>query len=349
MVNELCTKAFDNPKDSFSGYIAPWALPKENIPIHMKWDDSFKYDTIKVIIPSDISLKEFFNVEKVTIQKDHFIISKLKTHNFFGFTIASSGIPDKAHIQRKITSQFFLNGKQVLSKEFIANIYRPFVTFFEAPKIINITEDVKEPPQVTLKLSGFGKIQIKNEAKKGGVFVPRIDPLYESIIKRMIYTFNDADEEPSIKRDITIDQKFLRETATEFIERVKKGDVPRGADQEAMKLFEEFVSDENNKGKLMTLMSRNIEDKIIEALIFYFEKFPEENVTMPQGNPVMIIDRAQNKINLRFIFTDSMMNEYEPIEAEIQVNDLRKSREPIEIPIKIKWIFEPINPSVECE
>ena len=341
----MCAWAISKPITSFSGYIAPWGLPKENIPLHLKWDPSVTYDCIKINIPPDITLNEFFNVEQVTKIDDNYIVTKLKTPNFFGFTIASKSITIEPHEQKKITITFFLDNKMIFSKDFIANIYRPFVTFVEGPEKVTITEESKESPQISLKLSGFGTIQIRNEVSTGGDFIPKADPLYRAIIRRLISTFGVDEKDEKTEKGITIDQTFLQKTAKEYIERIRKRDFPLDIETEDLKYFQEWVASAENRAKVMDVISKNIESQLVDALLFYFEKYPEESVSMPQGNPVMLIERATQKIIVRFRFRDAMMNEYEPIEFRIEVNDNRKDRkQPLELPIKIKWILEPINP-----
>ena len=84
-------------------------------------------------------------------------------------------------------------------------------------------------------------------------------------------------------------------------------------------------------------------------MLFYFEKYPMDNVQMPQGKPVIFVERATQKVRIRFRYRDAMLNEYKPIEITININDERKNKtRPLEIPINIKWIFEIINPSGAC-
>lgn len=345
-------RASADPKSMslISQYIAPWALPRENIPLHLTWDPSVSYDNIRIDIPPDIALNEFFNVDSYTQKNNQYLITKLKTRNFFGFVVASKDITKEPHIRRKISITFILDDTEIFSHDFIANIYRPFVSFVDSPKTVIITEESKEPPRISLKVSGFGRIEIRNEVSTGGEFIARAEPLYRAIIRRMISTFRLDEETEKREKGITINPIFLQNTAKEYIERIRKRDFPLKIETEVLEDFQEWVGNEENRAKVMELISRNIESHLVDSLLFYFEKYPEYNVQMPQGNPVMLIEHATRQIRLRFRYRDAMMNEYEPIEVQIGVDDKRRDRkQPLELPLDIKWILETIDPSVECE
>jgi len=333
-----------------SQYIAPWALPKEAIPLHLMWEKSILYDSIRISIPPEIVLKEFFNVDDY-IQKDNlYIIKKLKTSNFFGLTVASKDIIKEQHVSRKISITLIRDNTEIFSKDFIANIYRPYVSFVESPESITITEETrpKELLPITLKLAGFGQIQVKNEVSTGGEFIERAEPLYREIIRRMISSFRQ-DEVKEEDKGIKVNPIFLQNKAKEYIERIERRDFPLDIETKDLEDFRNWVIDENNREKVMELISRNIERRLIDSLLFYFERYPMDNVQMPQGKPVIFIERATQEVRIRFRYRDAMLNEYEPFEIAININDKRNDKtRPLEIPINIKWIFEMINPLEVC-
>ena len=46
-----------------SEYIAPWALPKEEIPVHLVWVPEAKFEVIELLLEPEMSVKEFYNVK----------------------------------------------------------------------------------------------------------------------------------------------------------------------------------------------------------------------------------------------------------------------------------------------
>lgn len=334
-----------------SQYIAPWALSREDIPIHLMWDPSFSYDNIIVNIPADMVLKEFLNVNSYSRQGTLYIINELKTRNFFGLTVASSNVIKEQHMTRKINIAFVLHDEEVYSHDFIAHLYRPQVSLIECPESITITGETRPEKllNITLKLSGFGKIQIRNEISTGGNFVERAEPLYRGIIRRMISTFR-LDDVKVEDKGIKISPIYLQKKTKEYIEKIEKGVFPLDIEEEVLEEFRNWVMNESNRQKVMELISKHAESLLIDSLLFYFERYPAENVQMPQGKPVMYIERATRKVALRFRYRDAMLNEYNPINTVVNIDDKRKDRtRSMEIPINIIWVFEIVNPLEECK
>jgi len=211
-----------------SEYIAPWALPQEELPIHLVWDSPFPCDLIRIDLPPDIVIKEYFNVEDYTKQNSSIEIKRLKTPNFFGFVIASEKVYEEQHTKKQIIVQFISGKKQVFSRIFTANIYRPRLSLVESPEMVTITETSKlqDLVNITFKISGFGRMQIRTEVSTGGEFVERAEPLYQEMVRRMTSTFKLGEVAEDKERGIKIDPLYLQRKAQEYIERIEKGQFP---------------------------------------------------------------------------------------------------------------------------
>ena len=338
-----------------SEYVAPWALPKEGVPIHLVWEKEFVYDSIRVTIPSDLQVKEFFNVEEFSEIANRtsniYLISQLKTVNFFGLTVASRDKIQQRHITRTITIAFLKDNVEVESKNYKVNIFRPYVEILESPSTIVITKD--EPPEepfiISLKLSGFGNVQIRNEVSSGGRFIERAEPLYSEIIRKVVESFREG-KQGEKRKGIDIDPLFLERKVKEYVERIERSEFPLDIDAKDVEALKKWVDASENKMKIIELISRHLETLIVDSLLFYFDRYPTDSVQMPQGKPVMFVERATQEIRVRFSYRDAMLNEYDPIELRINVDDSRENKSVrVDIPINIKWTIEKINPLGACD
>lgn len=315
------------------------------------WEPSVPCDSIRITVPSGIVLKEFLNVADYSQEGNLFIIKKLRTNNFFGLTVASDGIIGKPHVSKKINISLIQGDKEVLSKDFVANIYRPYVQVVASLGSITVSDEAhqKVPLQTSLKLSGFGKIQIRIEVSTGGEFIERAEPLYQEIVRKTLSSFREH-EKKGEKKNIVIDPLYVQRKVKEYIERIEKRDFPLDVGAKEIEEFNEWMGKDTNREKVMELITKNLERLIVDSLLFYFDRYPTENIQMPQGKPVMVIEKATQKVTVRFRYMDALLNEYEPVEIAVNINDLRENKaRPLEIPIDIHWIFEIINPSGECK
>jgi len=329
-----------------SEYVAPWALPKEDIPLHLMWEPTVSYDMIRIKLPTDLILKEFFNVKDFTQENSLYLISQLKTSNYFGLTVASKEDFEAPHIKRIVNIALIKSGQEVFSKDYEVNIFRPHLSFVESPKVITITDDAqrKEPFWITLKLSGFGNVQIRIEISSGGEFIERAEPLYDEIIRKVIASLMAGRSEKE-RKEIKINPLFLQNKVKEYIERIERKEFPLDVDEKDFKSLQSWIREPSNREKIVELMSRHLESLLVDSLLYYFDRYPTDSIQLPQGKPVMFIEKATQRIVIRFRYRDAMLNEYKPIEIAIDVDDKRKNKiEGKEIPINIRWIIEKINP-----
>ena len=333
-----------------SEYIAPWALSKEEIPIHLVWDPSFEYESIRIEVPSGLTIKDLFNVQSFEKGVSSVAINALKTSNYFGFLVMSQELPKEPHIKKEIKVEFISSNNVKYSHSFVANIYRPILSLIEPPKTVTFSDesDFKNLINIPLKLYGFGRIRVRFEISTGGEFRTHAQPLYRELLRRMISTFELTDTSLEKKGDITINALYLQKTSEAFIEKMKKGELPLDIRKEDLDDFQKWVSDETNRAQLTDLVSRHLENLLIDSLLFYFEKHPMDYVELTQGNPITVIERATQELRIRVRYWDSLENEYEPVEISIPIEDVRKDKtREIELPINIHWEQELINPLAE--
>lgn len=334
-----------------SEYIAPWALPNEEIPTHLFWKRDFHYDTIIVTLPQDVIVKEFFNVESSEQEGSIITVNKLKTPNFFGFVVALEKLPKEQREKKQIRVDFLSQGEMVYSHVFEVNVFRPKLSLERPPSRMVFTDETKISNllNITLRLSGFGRIQIRTEISTGGKFRERAEPLYREIVRRMITAFRTGEEPRTGGKSIRIDPLYLQRKAQEYIEKIEKGTPPfLEIDKEDFVDLRNWIIEKDNREKIMELISRHLENMLVDTLIFYFDKHPTDDVTLPQGRPSTIIESATRELRIRFRYRDALMNEYEPVELTLPIEDKRTRKpKPFELPINLKWIRSTISPIKE--
>ena len=93
-----------------SELIAPWALPNEEIPVHMTWEDSEDINELRIRLPRALAIVEFFNIRPESKGKLQHIIplSALQTTNYFGFVTRCEKIFENALTELPIEIDFAL-------------------------------------------------------------------------------------------------------------------------------------------------------------------------------------------------------------------------------------------------
>jgi hypothetical protein len=333
-----------------SEYIAPWALPKEEIPIHLVWNPDSKFDYIEISVPSHMEIKEFYNVESYEKVNSKIVVTKLKSLNFFGFVVILNEIIKEKQEKKEIVVNFVLGDKVQCSHLFTANICRPKLSVIEKPSIIVLTDDsdTRDLINLLLKISGFGRIEVTTELSIGGKFEPNVEPLYRETTRRLAASFRFKESHVDKKKEIQINPAYVQKTTREFIDKVRKGELLLDLELEDLEDFKAWVSDESNYTKMVELVSEQLETILIDSLLYYFDRYPTEGVELSGGSPDMIVESATQDVRMRFRYKDSLGNEYEPVQVDIPIKDLRNDKKAgLKVPINIKWVHEQINPLLE--
>lgn len=56
------------PEVDIGGYIVPWALPNEKIPMHATWSPDVSFDKIHVKLPPDFKVVDILNVDEALVK-----------------------------------------------------------------------------------------------------------------------------------------------------------------------------------------------------------------------------------------------------------------------------------------
>ena len=334
-----------------SEYIAPWALPKEEIPVHLMWNPTLHFDHIQILLPPDMTIKEFYNVESFEKLNSEIKVRKLYTPNFFGFVVATNEQTKQSHEQKEIAINFLADSKIQQSRVLVANIYRPKLSVIEQPETVVLKDDSKLNELVTISLGllGFGRMEIIEEVEIGGKFQPNVEPLFQEMTRRLTSTFRSEISSLEKRKKIKINPEFVKQTTQAFIESIRSGAVPLKMNNADIEDLKKWMQDDSNYDKIVKVVSENLENILIDSLLYYFNRYPTEGVAISGGSLSVIIQSADENLKLRFKYKDSLHNEYEPVLVEIAVKDSRtKNRDKeLKIPINIKWVHQQINPTLQ--
>jgi hypothetical protein len=315
------------------------------------WESEFSYDLIRVHLPKEFKVHEFFNVEEYLIEGSSILIKKLMTQNYFGLVVYSTEIYKEILTRKKILVEFLFQGNVKYTHTFTARIIRPMLQIFEAPKIIVVKEgiDPRKLINFSVKYSGLGRARIRIEATHMGEIISHTESLYYQILKRMIdqKLFLGATPEEAValrKEGIRIDPEPLIQLAEDMVEKMRRGIIPPDIDQEALEEFNEWLKNSENVDKLVKMIFSEVEQLMIRAILYYLDKHPSEDVELVQGITKTIFKSRVKEITVIIHYKDSLDNEYEPVQVTMKVDDQRKNVEKIfEAPINIKWISERID------
>jgi|GEM_PF-2003576 len=349
-------------------YIAPWALPRENIPINIEWSKDVVFNEIRIEIPDDFRFVDFLNVKKFNIAGNVATISSVIVCTFpdapmyCGFLVSSTEIPDKLKVARKILVEFLHEDKIIKSLKLYARIFRPVLEVTETVEKIELhDEQEKLEIPINLKYIGFGDIRLKIEAGIGGRIVSHGESIIYELLRRLWLSDVLADEsvlegnEEKRKR-IHVEPTLLQELSEQLGEKIESGDtsgILEMIEEGDVEDFKRWLSDVKTKDKFMEVVYSRIEDLLLDLLTDLLERHPTDSVKLVNARTKIKakIELPIEDIKIRLRYTDAIENEYPQVEIPIKIEDKRveKRKTIIDIPITIKWEEKPFTNVAEMK
>ena len=334
-----------------STYIAPWALAHEEVPVHILIDPSSEFDSIRIALPEDVSIQDYFNIEEYRETDNEIVVTQLATPNFFGFTIMRNELFETAHLSNEIVIEFLSGEVPVGGTVLTANFYRPTVSLTEVTRSITLHDDSNLNDLIHVKagLKGFGDVTVRVEHRIGEKFEFEMDSLFRELVKRIILA-SVRREEPDDSDDdsANIDVGFIVEEAVRHWDKVLS--IPSHSAEAPVLLseFKKWLESPELQKEVKDMIYSQIEDIVISSIQSYSRRFPNERVDIGYGEPTVRVTKVADAIQMRVRYWDSMSNEYEAIGFEIDIHDKRTKKEPTELRVNIEWIVEPYDLSRGC-
>lgn len=347
-------------KVDISGYIVPWALPNEKMPMHVTWSPDVFFDEIHVKVPPDITIDDILNVDEVVLREHEATITRVKpplegVPCYFGMVVSAPKIFQELKAARKIEVKFIRKEETFYCLELYGRIFRPSLEM-KCPSEIELTDSLeKNRLPLSLKYVGFGDIELKIEATIGGQIVSVGESIVYELLRRLWLSDiikkeqseKVANQQQRKHKDLQLEPAYVRRIAHELQEKIDRGVIPtEEIDSEAVLELREWLTDAKTKDRFMEIIYEKTEELLLDLLVDLFKKNPTDNVRLTNTETVIRtkIRAPVTTLTLRLLYTDKMQNEYPPIEKKIQVRDKRSESGEfiIEIPIRIeKWEDEP--------
>ena len=174
----------------------PWALPREEIPLHVKINKEITALLKNIIIdlPDCFRLVDTINISDRRIENRKIIVSEIgkakrSDFDYFGVVVATEKpfTELKKEIPINIEFEYHDGTKEHLVQN--ARIFRPLLTLENIPKNIILSDRDREPPKIplSLKFRGFGEISLRVECKIEGKIVSMGLSMVDEVLRRILH------------------------------------------------------------------------------------------------------------------------------------------------------------------
>ena len=329
-----------------------WALPSEEVPIHVQLDKGLTplLQSVNVTLHESLAFKNFINLtdynrggQALTI--DSIGKSTRSEYDYFGFAVATT-FPFE-ELKKAVPIKIKFNYHDGTSETYTehARIFRPLLELGESPGRITITDSNANRLElpIALKFSGFGQIKIKAECKIGGRIVSCASSMLAEIIRKAAQD-GTAPAGGGPETGVGANPDYVEKTATQISallqsrgKPAKIPDNPGGGYADALREL-----GQEPREKFMGMLYNTVEACMTPAISEILDRNVGANLAMEPTRIHARIDLPVTKVTVRLLYKDLVGNAYNPVVGHVEIVDKRKSPAGlgVKIPLSVKSVDE---------
>lgn len=327
-------------------FIPPWALPGEEIPIFLRWNEKYKVDKITLRLENGIEIDQenLFNVDKIEKEDDMLTLSirDIEKYSVHG-TIYYNGDYERALNIQKIPISFFNGDKKVNAYEIQINITRPIIEVdknnFKETFTISDEDNIKDLKlELPLIHKGLGMVKINIQVKSKGELLTSHKDVFKDILIRMVKNYESSEEkgkdENENKPQITPSPGFVDELYDDFIEAIESDLL------KTLEIDDDFIShtkqiiNDGNVEQIKNTIFNCVQTFFADYIISMINRHPSYHSEIIGGEVYANIDVNIKKIVFNIEYFDSLRRKYTIPDFTVNIKDKRKHPKPI--PLKIE-------------
>lgn len=325
-----------------------WALPEEEIPLHVTIEKSttVKIKDVEISIPNELRLEDTINLDDYEDKLDHITIrnigkSESSMYDYFGIVVAAKLTES---LKRQIPIHIRFNFHDGTYEEYTtyARIFRPLLGVIKCPQKIILTDEKNQNIviPISLKLTGFGDVRLKCECQIDGKIVSRGTSMMDEIMSRMAdagYT------DPPENKDMSVSPQYISQLASYMRKTLGDegiGEILRKHGQNIRTEAEGMT--ELERESFMSALYKTLENYVVKILTDILKRNVSSKLQLETQTAIHTqIELPVTKVTIRMHYEDALGNNYTPIEQTIEIVDRRKNSSGlVEIPLEIENVDE---------
>lgn len=331
-----------------------WALPSEEVPVHVQFDKSLTplLQSVHVTLHESLAFKNFINLTDYDPDGQTLTINAIgkstrSEYDYFGFAVATTSPFEELKKMVPIKIKFsYHDGTSETYTEY-ARIFRPLLELGESPDRITITDNNAnrlEMP-IALKFSGFGQIKIKAECKIEGRIVSYASSMLTEIIRKIVQD-GIVPAKGGSETGVSVNPDYVERTTTQISSLLQSRDElgkildKLGGDGDYADALREMGQE--SKEKLVGMFYRTVETYVTQVIAEILDRNVGANLAIEPTRIHAQINLPVTKVTVRLLYKDLAGNAYPPVVKHVEIVDERKSPAGlgVKIPLSVKSVDE---------
>ena len=327
----------------------PWALPGEEIPLHVQIPKDVTPEIKSVHIRLDDSLEVRCVINLPDYVQDGQTLSvrslnrdSMADYDYFGVAVATSAPFKELKKEVPVLVELeHLDGTVQKVTEQV-RIFRPLLRVGDTPSELVLRDGGGQKNQLPIRLryDGFGDVKMRVECTVQGRVVSGGSSMLDEVLRRVVREGAVADD---TGRDSAVqtDPEHVERTVSDLKAELDGGegmrdmlDRPKLDEESAKALLE--LGDESRE-RLMAVIHRTAETHMAQIISDILSRNVSDNLRMEPTSIRTRIKLPMTQVLLRLDYEDRAGNRYEPLEWAVRIIDRRRrpSALDVEIPLAV--------------
>lgn len=334
--------------------IAPWALPKEPIPLYVFVNKTMPVLKCDIRIPEYYDVVDTINILDVSHTGNIVTVNRIghtmhTEKDYFGIVIASNKVFDSLAVKDPIKITLFDENGKIENTSVYAKIFRPLLTINQIPSEISLNNQYETILPIHLKYEGFGDLSLRIEGTVDGNIVTAggrsvIDTIVYGLMKEGIV---DDELKEKTQSGIIVNKEKLLSLLDEFKDNLRSEEFVMSLEndkeisREAIDWIKRF--DQVEQEKFMDVLYNTVETYLIKKITDTISKNVSNKTYLDSGTEISTLIKTQIvNLHLKIFYKDRNGNIYTPLETDVKIMDKRKNNSPVNvtIPIEIEKVDE---------
>lgn len=325
-----------------------WALPSEEVPIHVQFDKSLTplLQSVDVALHESLVFKDYINMTDYRLDGQALTVNSIgkstrSEYDYFGFAVATTS-PFK-ELKRTVPVKIKFNYHDGTSETYTeyARIFRPLLELGASPDRITITDknaDRLELP-IALKFSGFGQIKVTTECRIEGRVVSFASSMLTEVIRKIVKG-GTAPAEAEVGTGVSVNPDYVERTVTQISELLQNRDElgrfldNLGSNGDYADHLREMGQE--SKEEFLGMLYSTVETYVTQVIAEILDRNVGENLAMEPTRIHAQINLPVTKATVRLYYRDLAGNVYEPVLKQVEIVDKRKDPAGLGVKIQIR-------------
>ena len=313
----------------------PWALPGEELPLHVRIpkDITPTLKTVRIHLDSSLEVRDVINMPDYVQDGQTLLIrsvnqDSMSEYDYFGVAVATSAPFEALKKEVPVLMEFKHTDGTVDTVTENIRVFRPLLQVGDMPRSLALRNRNGKRLQlpVSLRYSGFGDVKMRIECTVQGRVVSSGSSMLDEVM-RMVVREGLVEDGEHPGNAVQISPEYVEQTVSELKEAIRADENLKGMldrlrlDPDSAAVLLNLRAE--SKERFMTVLHKTVETYVAQIVSDILDRNVSDNLQMETTSIRTKIKLPTTRVELKLHYEDLAGNQYDPLCWDFEIVDQR--------------------------